>query len=83
MVFSGYFGFVTNKTERHDITEILLKVVLKLYNLALILISVDWTVILNHHQNSIFQLGLNQQYFYMYEMILHLKIVSVHHIIDF
>jgi len=30
MVFSVYFGFLrTNETDRHDITEILLKVALK------------------------------------------------------
>ena len=28
MVFSGYYDFLHNKTDRHDITEILLKVAL-------------------------------------------------------
>jgi hypothetical protein len=28
VVFSGYFDFLTNKTDRHNITEILLKVAL-------------------------------------------------------
>jgi hypothetical protein len=32
-VFSGYSGFSTNKTDCHDITEILLKVALNTINL--------------------------------------------------
>jgi hypothetical protein len=30
VVFSWYFGFSTNKTDRHDITEIVLKVALSI-----------------------------------------------------
>jgi hypothetical protein len=30
VVFSGYSGFLTNKTDYHDITEIFLKVVLNI-----------------------------------------------------
>jgi len=32
VVFSGYSGFLTNKTDIHDITEILLKVALSTTN---------------------------------------------------
>jgi hypothetical protein len=32
VVFSGYSGFLPNKTDRHDITEILLKVALNTIN---------------------------------------------------
>jgi len=32
VVFSGYFSFSTNKTDPHDITEMLLKVVLNIIN---------------------------------------------------
>jgi hypothetical protein len=32
MVFFGYSGFLTNKSDRHDITEILLKVALSTLN---------------------------------------------------
>ena len=35
MIFAGYFGFLTNKTDRHDITEILLKVALNTITLIL------------------------------------------------
>jgi hypothetical protein len=35
VVFSGYSGFSTNKTDCHNITEILLKVVLNTINLNL------------------------------------------------
>jgi hypothetical protein len=38
LVFSGYFGFFTNKTDRHDITEILLKVALS----TITLIPLRW-----------------------------------------
>ena len=34
VVFSGYSGFPTNKTDRHDITEILLKVSLNTLTLT-------------------------------------------------
>ena len=35
VVFSGYSGFPTNKTDRHDITDILLKVALSTITLTL------------------------------------------------
>jgi hypothetical protein len=44
MVFSGYSGFSsTNKTDHHDINEILLKVALNTMTLALFLRSVEHT----------------------------------------
>jgi len=36
VVFSGYSGFLHNKTDRHNITEILLKVVLNTITLTLL-----------------------------------------------
>jgi hypothetical protein len=36
VVFSGYFGFLHQKTDRHDIAEILLKVSLNTITLTLV-----------------------------------------------